>query len=169
MLAFTDPVPARHLVTRFPSTPWYLVKDTSMQKKQILVVEDDPYVAWMITWNLQDAGYAVSTADDGLAALRAFDTEDFALVTLDLMLPMISGFRLARLFKRTRPEVPVLVISSLSFEESVEVARAGVDDFLTKPFDPQLLVDKVRFHLHPSTHHPFIAPTHHGQRVLATA
>jgi DNA-binding response OmpR family regulator len=140
-----------------------------VQKKQILVVEDDPYVAWMITCNLQDAGYAVSMAEDGLAALRAFDTEDFALVTLDLMLPMISGFRLARLFKRTRPEVPVLVISSLSFEESVEVAHVGVDDFLTKPFDPQLLVDKVRFHLHPSTHHPFISPAHHRQRALATA
>jgi DNA-binding response OmpR family regulator len=146
-----------------------LVKDTSVQKKQILVVEDDPYIARTISWNLWEAGYVVSTAEDGLAALHAFDTGDFALVTLDLMLPMISGFRLARLFKRARPEVPVMIISSLSFEESEEVARTGVDDFLTKPFDPQLLVDKVRFHLHPTTHHPFINRSHRVQRAFATA
>jgi DNA-binding response OmpR family regulator len=146
-----------------------LVKDAAMQKKQILVVEDDPTIARTICWNLWEAGYAVSAVEDGLAALHAFDTGNFALVTLDLMLPMISGFRLARLFKRARPEIPVLIISSLDFQEAEEVARAGVNDFLTKPVDPQMLLDKVRFHLRPSTQPTIIDFPNRIQRAYATA
>jgi DNA-binding response OmpR family regulator len=133
-----------------------LEKDAAVQKKQILVVEDDPNVARTICWNLWEAGYSVTAAVDGLTALHAFDAGDFALVTLDLMLPMISGFRLAKLFKRARPETPLMIVSSLSFQEAEEVARVGVDDYLTKPFDPQILLDKVRFHVHRSRHFPIV-------------
>jgi two-component system alkaline phosphatase synthesis response regulator PhoP len=144
-----------------------------VQKKQILVVEDDPNVARTICWNLWEAGYSVTTAEDGLTALHAFDAGDFALITLDLMLPMISGFRLAKLFKRARPETPVMIVSSLSFQEAEEVARAGVDDFLTKPFDPQMLIDKVRFHVHRSRHLPVVQYAHpqvvESEAVLALA
>jgi DNA-binding response OmpR family regulator len=133
-----------------------LEKDATVQKKQILVVEDDPNVARTICWNLWEAGYSVTAAEDGLAALHAFEAGDFSLITLDLMLPMISGFRLAKLFKRSRPETPVMIVSSLSFQEAEEVARAGVDDFLTKPFDPQILIDKVRFHVHRSRQVPVV-------------
>jgi DNA-binding response OmpR family regulator len=135
-----------------------LSKDAAVQKKQILVVEDDPNVARTICWNLWEAGYEVTTAEDGLAALHAFDAGDFALITLDLMLPMISGFRLAKLFKRARPETPVMIVSSLSFQEAEEVARAGVDDFLTKPFDPRVLIDKVRFHVHAARRFSVVQP-----------
>jgi len=117
---------------------------------RILVVEDDSQVAEIIYWNLLAAGYAVTIAADGLAALRAFEEEPPALVTVDLMLPSVSGFRLVELFKRERPRTPVLVVTALAFEEADETARAGADDFITKPFDPQVLVQKVCYFLHPS-------------------
>jgi DNA-binding response OmpR family regulator len=84
---------------------------------------------------------------DGLEALDLFETWSPSLVTLDLRLPTISGFRLIELFKRQRPDVPVIAATALDFEEAVEVARSGADDFITKPFDPRLLVAKVQFQL----------------------
>lgn len=113
----------------------------------ILVVEDEPQVAEIIYWNLAAAGYRVTVAADGLEALRAFDAEHPALVTIDLLLPTVSGFRLVELFKRDHPDVPVLVVTALAFEEAEEIARAGADDFITKPFDPEALVQKVAYYL----------------------
>lgn len=116
--------------------------------ERILVVEDDPQVAEIIGWNLLAAGYLVTVVTDGLEAMQAFDREHPALVTVDLMIPSVSGFRLVALFKRERPEVPVLVVTALTFEEAEETARAGADDFITKPFDPGILVQKIDYHLH---------------------
>jgi DNA-binding response OmpR family regulator len=116
--------------------------------ERILVVEDDPQVAEIICWNLLAAGYPVTVVSDGLEAIQAFDREHPALVTVDLMLPSVSGFRLVALFKRERPDVPVLVVTALTFEEAEETARAGADDFITKPFDPGTLIQKIHYHLH---------------------
>ena len=118
-----------------------------MYDQRILVVEDDPQIAYVLYWNLLVTGYAVTVAGDGLSAMRAFDTGEIALVTVDLMLPLISGFRLVKAFKRARPDIPVVVISSLTFEEAEEVAQSGVNDFLTKPFDPRRFIDMVQYHL----------------------
>jgi DNA-binding response OmpR family regulator len=126
-----------------------------MEEKQwILVVEDDPPFAELLQLHLVAAGYGARVVTDGLAALWAFEEERPALVTLDLALPAISGFRLVRLFKRRRPEIPVLVVTALAFEEAEDTAYAGADDFLTKPFDPDQLVQKVQFHLRPSRRRP---------------
>jgi DNA-binding response OmpR family regulator len=115
--------------------------------ERILVVEDDPQVAEIICWNLFAAGYAATLVADGLDALRTFDEEHPALVTLDLLIPTVSGFRLVELFKRERPQTPILVVTALTFEEAEEAARSGADDFITKPFDPRTLVQKIDYHL----------------------
>ncbi|HVC34063.1 MAG TPA: response regulator [Chloroflexota bacterium] len=119
-----------------------------LKNERILVVEDDPQVAEILQWNLFAAGYQVTVVQDGLAALRSFDDERPALVTIDLNVPTVSGFRLVELFKRYAPSVPVLVVTALAFEEAEEIARAGADDFVTKPFDPYQLVRKIEYHLH---------------------
>lgn len=118
-----------------------------LKNERILVVEDDPQVAEILQWNLFAAGYPVTVAQDGLAALRAFDEERPALVTIDLHVPTVSGFRLVELFKRFAPSMPVLVVTALAFEEAEEIAQAGADDFVTKPFDPYQLVRKIEYHL----------------------
>ena len=109
----------------------------------ILVVEDDGDLVEIISCNLISAGHAVITAADGLRALQVFEAEDPRLVVLDLMLPTISGFRLIELFQRRRPSTPVIVATALHFEEAEDAVRAGADDFVTKPFEPSVIVAKV--------------------------
>ena len=116
-----------------------------LKKEQILVVEDDPQVAEILQWNLYAEGYLVKVVEDGLSALRAFDEERPALVTIDLNVPTVSGFRLVQLFKRHAPDLPVVVVTASMFEEAEDAAQAGADDFITKPFDPYQLVRRVNF------------------------
>ena len=129
----------------------------------ILVVEDDRDFAEILAVNLSNAGYDVAIASDGLSALRAFEAELPALVTLDLSLPIMSGFRLIQLFKRLRPEVPVIVVTALNFEEAEEAAWAGADDFVTKPLDPTMVIEKANHFLNARS-----LPTSFAERELAT-
>jgi|SRR5579884_3149458 DNA-binding response OmpR family regulator len=129
-----------------------------LKPERILVVEDDPQVAEILQWNLFAAGYQVTVVQDGLAALRAFDDERPALVTIDLNVPSVSGFRLVELFKRHAPQIPILVVTALAFEEAEEIARAGAEDFVTKPFDPYQLVRKIEYHLHRDKTAPLVPP-----------
>ncbi len=116
-----------------------------LKDQRVLVVEDDPQVGEIIQWNLFAAGYPTTVVEDGLSALRMFDEIRPALITIDLNVPEVSGFRLVELFKRHAPNVPVIVVTALAFEEAEEIARVGVDDFVTKPFDPYQLVEKVDY------------------------
>ncbi|HEX5414396.1 MAG TPA: response regulator transcription factor [Chloroflexota bacterium] len=114
---------------------------------RILVVEDDLQMAEIIEWNLLSAGYPVTVVNDGVAALRKFDEERPSIVTIDLNVPEVSGFRLVKLFKRYAQDIPVIVVTAASFEEAEDIARDGADDFLAKPFDPRQLIKKVEYHL----------------------
>jgi len=119
----------------------------NVSRAKILVVEDEPQIAEALQVNLEGAGYQVLLATDGIEALRLFDQQQPDLATVDLLVPSVSGFRLVELLKRPNPPgpVPVIVISALSFEEGEDAARAGADDFITKPLDPADLVRKVEF------------------------
>lgn len=139
-----------------------------LKSERILVVEDDPQVAEILQWNLFAAGYPVTVVEDGLAALRAFDDERPALVTIDLNVPTVSGFRLVELFKRYAPDIPVLVVTALAFEEAEDITRSGADDFVTKPFDPYQLVRKIEYHLHRGDSHPSPAPASPPRRSDAS-
>jgi two-component system, OmpR family, alkaline phosphatase synthesis response regulator PhoP len=112
----------------------------------VLIVEDEPQIAEALQLNLEGAGYQVFVANDGLEALRLFDTERPDIATVDLLIPNVSGFRLVELMKRPSPSgpTPVIVISALSFEEGEDAARAGADDFVSKPLEPDLLIRKIQ-------------------------
>lgn len=103
----------------------------------VLIIEDEPGVAEILQVNLQAAGHAVSVVGDGQEALAALDQDPPDLVLLDLNLPRVSGFRVIEVMRRTSgwDAVPVVVVTAYNFEEAVDVVRAGVDEFLTKPFD----------------------------------
>lgn len=141
-----------------------------LKDQRILVVEDDPQMAEIIEWNLIAAGYPVTVVNDGVAALRKFDEEHPGIVTIDLNVPEVSGFRLVKLFKRYSPELPVIVVTAASFEEAEDIAHDGADDFLAKPFDPRQLIQKVEYHLDrvrpvSDTLPPPPSPTVPGSRV----
>ena len=111
--------------------------DEELSEPYILVVEDESGLLDIITVNLEAAGYLVVPTVDGVEALRQFEEARPALVILDLYLPGVSGFRLAELFKRGAPTVPILVMTALDFAEAEHLASLGIEAFVTKPFSPE--------------------------------
>ncbi len=119
--------------------------DAAVEKRnrKILVVEDDRDVAFAIQAMLTRSGYAVTVAADGLAALHAFDAERPDLVTVDLHVPAVSGYRLVTLLRRHAPKVPIVVVTAASFEEAQDLAKLGIDGFLAKPFQMKDFVSTI--------------------------
>jgi DNA-binding response OmpR family regulator len=114
------------------------------RRPRILVIEDEAGLLDILTVNLEAVGYEVIGAADGLAGLQAFDRELPDLVVLDINLPIISGFRLLELFRASaRPATPVLALTALDFAEAEDLARRGLDAFLSKPFDPEAVLALV--------------------------
>jgi DNA-binding response OmpR family regulator len=115
---------------------------------RVLVVEDDAVISYLIEHLLTRAGFGVDLAADGRQAQDLIETlPPPAVVLLDVMLPFVGGFELVECVRR-KPEwanVPILMLTSKSQESYVVRAfRAGVDDYVTKPFRPEELVARVR-------------------------
>lgn len=112
---------------------------------RVLIVEDDGAIADVVAFVLQQDGYQTQTASDGDAAIRMFDSRHPDLVLLDLGLPGMSGLDLFHHFRRTAPQIPVIIATSRS-EESDRIAglEMGADDYVTKPFSPRELAARVR-------------------------
>jgi DNA-binding response OmpR family regulator len=111
---------------------------------RVLVVDDDPTVADVLTRYLQRAGYDVDLAVDGLAALVTAAAIQPDLVILDLMLPGIDGLEVCRRLRETGP-VPVVMLTALGAEEDRIVGlEVGADDYVTKPFSPRELTLRVQ-------------------------
>ena len=117
------------------------------EQTEILVAEDDPLIARFLTNALRGAGYVVTLAEDGEAALAVIQQKTYQLVILDINMPKVDGFcvlaqmRLQKAFSA----VPVLMLTSRVREH--DVLRAfdlGVDDYVTKPFNPLEVVSRVR-------------------------
>jgi DNA-binding response OmpR family regulator len=111
----------------------------------VLIVEDEPGLAEVLALHLQAEGYEPVLAHDGLEALYTLDRLTPRAVLLDLHVPQVSGFRLIQLLKQRTdgPQIPVIVITALSFQEAEEAVRAGADDFISKPFLPEEVVNRV--------------------------
>ncbi len=110
----------------------------------ILVVEDEPSVAEVVSLYLRRAGYAVRMADTGPAALREYDLQPPNLLILDLMLPGLDGWSVTR-HVRERGDVPIIMLTARSQEtDRIAGLEMGADDYVTKPFSPQELVSRVR-------------------------
>ncbi|GAA3991012.1 phosphate regulon transcriptional regulator PhoB [Comamonas faecalis] len=113
----------------------------------ILVVEDEPAIAELISVNLRHNGFAPIWAEDGAAAQRELDAALPDVILLDWMLPGQSGLQLARKWRadaRTRP-VPLLMLTARGDEpDKVAGLDAGADDYITKPFSTQELLARIR-------------------------
>ncbi|WP_216586150.1 response regulator transcription factor [Streptomyces brasiliscabiei] len=110
---------------------------------RVLVVDDDPTVAEVVTGYLDRAGYTVDRAGDGPAALAHAAAHRPDLVVLDLMLPGMDGLEVCRRL-RTRGPVPVIMLTARGDEDDrVLGLEVGADDYVTKPFSPRELVLRV--------------------------
>lgn len=116
-------------------------------KPRILVIDDDPVISELVTINLEMAGYQVNQATDGVQgqALAVQLLPD--LIMLDLMLPNVDGFTICQRLRRDErtANIPVLMLTALSrIHEKVEGFNAGADDYLTKPFELEEMLVRVR-------------------------
>ena len=114
--------------------------------KKILVIEDDPSALRFIQYTLEQEGYQVLTATNGLAGIRKAQNEEPDLIVLDIMLPGIDGFEICHRL-RAEPETAQLTILMLSAKaQEIDKAtglKVGADDYLTKPADPSDIVSRV--------------------------
>lgn len=111
---------------------------------RLLVVDDEPPIASFLRMGLAHAGYDVTVAADGRAALEAAAGAHFDLVVLDVMLPGIDGIEVCRRL-RGDPELCILMLTAAdAVSQRVEGLEAGADDYLVKPFDFEELVARVR-------------------------
>jgi two-component system OmpR family response regulator len=103
--------------------------------RRILVVEDDPETADQLVDRLTTSGYGVDLAVNGSEALRRGSAQDYAVITIDRMLPDIDGITVMRQLREEGIAAPFLIISALGeVDDKVRGLRAGGDDYLVKPF-----------------------------------
>lgn len=111
---------------------------------RVLVVEDDPQVARQIESTLVKNGYAVDVARDGEGGSLLAETEPYDAIVLDLGLPVIDGLTLLRRWREKGYQMPVLVLTARdTWRDKVTGLRAGADDYLSKPFEPEEMVARV--------------------------
>jgi two-component system response regulator VicR len=111
---------------------------------RILVVEDDPTLRLVLQDNLRSEGYQVDVAPDGVSAVRNTQAVIPDLILLDLMLPDADGFELLPILRQSG-QVPVIVLTARTQQaEKVKGLGLGADDYITKPFDPEELLARVR-------------------------
>lgn len=116
--------------------------------KRILIVEDEEQIARFVELELNYEGYEVVKAFDGREGLEAFESGDFDLVLLDIMLPKLSGLEVLRRIRHTTQDIPVIMLTARdSLEDKVSGLDLGSNDYVTKPFDIEELLARIRVSL----------------------
>jgi DNA-binding response OmpR family regulator len=112
---------------------------------RVLLVEDEPNAARLLSKGLREQTYAVDHAADGDTALFKFETTDYDAVILDVMLPGRDGFSVCRALRATGSVVPILMLTARdAVEAKITGLDSGADDYLVKPFDFGELVARLR-------------------------
>jgi DNA-binding response OmpR family regulator len=115
-----------------------------VSRRTILIVDDEPEITEVVRRYLEQDGYGVVSAADGRAALTAFQRERPHLVLLDLMLPQVDGWEVARQI-RAAGGTPIIMLTARGDEvDRLLGLGLGADDYITKPFSPRELVARVR-------------------------
>lgn len=111
---------------------------------RILLIEDEIAIAEVIKQGLEQSGYAVSVAHDGLTGLAMATEELFALIILDIMLPGLDGWAVCRTLREGRQTTPILMLTARdAVPDRVRGLESGADDYLPKPFDFSELTARV--------------------------
>jgi two-component system OmpR family response regulator len=115
-----------------------------IKKIKILLVEDDPNFGSILKSYLELADFEVILKKDGKQGLGAFHMFRFDICILDIMMPEMDGFTLAKEIRKSNKQVPFIFLTAKSLKEDMlEGFRIGADDYLTKPFDSEVLLYKI--------------------------
>ena len=115
-----------------------------MQNVNVLLIEDEARIREMVKDYLENEGFQVAEAADGLEGIEKFKASEFAIIILDVMLPGIDGWSVCREIRKTS-NVPIIMLTARSEEyDKLFGFELGADDYLTKPFSPKELVARMK-------------------------
>lgn len=115
------------------------------KNKKILLVEDDPNFGTVLKDYLAMNDYDVTHAKNGMEGFEKFKRDDFDLCILDVMMPYKDGYTLAKEIRDRNEEIPIIFLTAKSMKEDVlKGYKVGADDYLTKPFDSEVLLMKIK-------------------------
>lgn len=112
---------------------------------KILVADDDPYIRELIATILKNSGYLVSEAENGLQAMEKLAFEKVDLCILDVMMPQMDGYESCRHIRKYHEDLPVLMLTAKGdLAHKVQGFEMGADDYLTKPFEAEELLMRIK-------------------------
>ena len=116
-----------------------------MSGPTVLVVDDDPVIVKLLQVNFEMEGYQVITASDGEEGLQRARESMPDVMLLDVMMPKMNGLQVAAMLKGddTTAAIPIVLLSAKAQAADVQAGRAVADEYITKPFDPLELLDRV--------------------------
>ncbi|MBU1356323.1 MAG: response regulator [Candidatus Edwardsbacteria bacterium] len=115
--------------------------------KKIMVVDDEPYIARVIKFKLEQEGYTVISANDGQSGLQKIKEEKPDMVLLDVMMPGLSGYEVCQKIREDAElaGIPVVILTAKGQERDREQGLTmGASDYITKPFSPNRLLELVK-------------------------
>ena len=113
--------------------------------QQILLIEDEQRIAELIKRGLEEQGFAVTVAYDGLMGKKLAIANNYELVITDIILPNLNGIELCKLLKSIKPDMPIIMLTALgTTDDKGEGFDAGADDYLVKPFELRELYVRIR-------------------------
>ncbi len=116
--------------------------------KKILLIEDEANIRKLLAYDLKLAGYEVDEANDGEVALQKALSNRYDLFLIDWMIPKIEGIDLVKMFRDKGLDGVMIMLTAKDEESNIlEAFEAGVDDYITKPFSPRILLVRVQSHL----------------------
>ena len=114
-------------------------------KPKILLCEDDTNLGMVLKNYLELNDYDVTLERDGRLGLAAFQREKFDICLLDIMMPNMDGFKVAEEIRDINPDVPLFFLSAKTMKEDIiQGYKLGADDYITKPFDSEVLLHKIK-------------------------
>ncbi len=132
-------------------------------KTRILYVEDDVYLSFVTKDNLELKGYQITCCENGEEALKTFQSGEFSLCILDVMLPKMDGFTLAKKIRESNKDIPILFLTAKSLkEDKIKGLTIGGDDYIVKPFSIEELILKIEIFLKRSK----VTSTNHYEPVI---
>jgi DNA-binding response OmpR family regulator len=117
-----------------------------MPDAKVLLVDDDPVILKLLQVNFEMEGYTVMTAADGVEGLEKARSEHPDIVLLDIMMPRMDGLQVTQALKGddATKEIPIILLSAKAQASDIQAGKdMGADDYLTKPFDPLELLERV--------------------------
>ena len=124
--------------------------EKNVEQKRILIVDDDPLIVKILRDPLEKEGYKVRVANHGLEALQHVKNQQPDLIILDILMPLLDGFKTARLLKFDKRfrDIPIIVLTSRATEGERRMGeQVGANEYLYKPFRPPQVLSTVKRYL----------------------